>query len=123
MRGHQLHRLRMLAMGQRHAGVGRTRHRGGNAGHHLEGDAVRLQELQFLAATAEYERVAALQPHHAAASERVLEHQRMDLFLSGAVTAGGLADLDTLGIAPCQCQHRPAYQAVVQDHVSLVERA
>ena len=57
---------------------------GGDAGHHFEGDAVRAQEFQFLAAATEHERIAALQPHHAPAGARVFEHQRVDVVLGHA---------------------------------------
>ena len=54
-------------MGHRDAGVGGHRDRGADAGHHLEGDAGLRQRQGLLAAAAEHERVAALEPHHDAA--------------------------------------------------------
>ena len=77
----------MVAMGERDAGVGGAGERGGDAGYDFELDAVRAQHFQFLAAAAEHERIAALQPHHALAGARVLEHQRVDLLLRGVVVA------------------------------------
>ena len=43
--------------------------------------------------------------------------------LRGVVVAGLLADFDALRIAPHQLQHLGADQAIVQDHVGLVEHA
>ena len=113
----------MVAMRPRHAGVGGAGQRGGDARHHFEGDAVRVQELQLLAAAPEHEGVAALEPHHAAAGARMLQHQRVDAVLADVVVGGLLAHFDELGVAARQRQHAGADQAVVQDHVGLVEQA
>ena len=59
--------LGMVAMGERNAGTRRTAQRRGDAGHDLDGDAGCGQRLDLLAAAAEHERIAALQPHHALA--------------------------------------------------------
>ena len=113
----------MVAMGQRNAGVSRAGERCGDAGHDFVGDAVGAQEFEFLAAATEHERIAALEPHHALACARVLQHQRMDAVLAGVMRAGLLADFDEFRIAPRECEHLGADQAVVQDHVGFVERA
>ena len=123
MGGHEAHRLRVIAMGQRNAGVSRAGQRGGDAGHHFVADAVRAQEFEFFAAAAEDETVAALQPHDAFAGARVFQHQCVDLFLRHVVMAGFLAHFDAFGIAARKFQHLGADQAVVQDHIGLVEQA
>ena len=110
-------------MGQWHAGVGGAGQRGGDARHHLVGNAVRTQVFQLFAAAAEHERVAALEPHHSAPAAGMLEHQPMDLPLRGVVVSGLLADFDALGVAPRQRQHLGADQPVVQDHVGFVQGA
>ena len=73
MRGDESHRLRMIAMRQRHARIGRARERRGDARNHFEGDAVRAQEFEFLAAASEHERIAALQAHDAPARARMFD--------------------------------------------------
>ena len=113
----------MFAMGQRDAGIGGAGDGGGDAGHHFVADAVRTQRLQFLAAAAEHERVAALQPHHALAGLRERDQLRIDLGLRVAAVAGMLADADAFRIATRQLQHLVADQAVVQDHVGFVQHA
>ena len=51
-------------MGERDAGVGRRGDGGGHAGHDDERHAGGDQRLGLLAAAAEDERIAALEPHH-----------------------------------------------------------
>ena len=62
--------------GGRHSGERR------HARHDLEGDAGRGQRLDLLAAAAEDERVAALQPHHLEACSPELDEQLVQLGLS-----------------------------------------
>ena len=63
-------------------------------GHDLDGDARGEAGQGLLAAAAEHERVAALEPHDAAAGLGVLDEQPVDLVLGQRVVAGGLADVD-----------------------------
>ena len=112
----------MIAVGERDAGVRGAGHRRGDPGHHFVGNVLRAQELQFLAAAAEHERVAALESHHAPPGPGVFQHQRVDAVLRGVMAAGFLGHLDTLGIAAGERQCLGAHQAVVQDHVRLVHR-
>ena len=123
MRSHQSQRLRVFAMSQRNAGVGGAGQRGGDAGYDFESDVVRAQEFQFFAATTEHKRIAALEPDDALAAAGVFEHQRVDAFLRGVVSAGFFRNFDEFGIAPGHVQHISADQAVVQNHVGLVEQA
>ena len=85
-------------MGDRDAGVGRRGDAGGDAGDDLEGDAGLAQHLRLLAAAAEDERVAALEPHDAPARARVLDQQRVGLLLRDLRAAALLADVDQLGV-------------------------
>ena len=71
----------VVAVGDRDAGVGRGGDPGGDAGDDLERDAGGGQRLGLLAAAAEDERVAALEPDDAAPRLRALDHQRLDLRL------------------------------------------
>ena len=104
-------------MGQRDAGVGRATQRRGDARHHFVFHAVRAQVRDLLAAAAEHEGIAALEPHHALAGARALHHQVVDALLLHPMPARLLADRDALGIAARQRQHRIGHQLVVQDHV------
>ena len=52
-----------------------------NAGHHLERDARRGQQLRLLAAPAKHEGIAAFEAHHAFAFARFGQQQRVQLIL------------------------------------------
>ena len=96
--------------------------RGGDAGHHLAGDAGCGQGLRLLAAAAEDERVAALQAHHALAFAGEPHQQFVDLLLLHAVVGAGLADEDALGVAPGELQHLLGAEPVVDDDIGLAEQ-
>ncbi len=113
----------MVAVGERNAGIGGAGDGGGDAGNHLEADAVRAQEFQLFAAAAEHEWVAALQPYHAATGPGVFQHQAVNLFLPGAMALRRLADLDEVRAVPSQAQDLRADQAVVQHHLGLTQCA
>ena len=65
--GDERHAAGELAVRDGDAGVGGRGDAGGDAGHDLELDPGLAQPQRLLAAAAEHERVAALQPHHALA--------------------------------------------------------
>ena len=117
------HRLGVVAVGQRDAGVGAGPAGGGDAGHHLEGHAGLEQLLELLAATPEDERVAALQAHHLAALPGQAHQQPVDLFLGQGVVAGLLADVDHLGAAAGKLQHAIAHQVIDHQRVGLPDQA
>ena len=73
----------VVAVGDRDAGVGGRGDAGGDAGHDLELDPGRAQRFALLAAAAEDERVAALQPHHAAARPRAASISRSPISSCG----------------------------------------
>jgi len=62
-----------------------------------------MQRLEFLAAAAEDEGIAALQADDALALPRMFDQQCIDLFLRAADAAGRLADANARGVAP-RCQ-------------------
>jgi len=68
-------------MRDRDAGERGGRHRAGHAGDDLEGDARPCARQGLLAATAEHEGVAALQPDDREARERSLDQKPVDLLL------------------------------------------
>src|SRR5450756_238225 len=101
-------------MGERYAGVGRAADSRRDAGHHRKIDSRPCERLEFFAAAAEDEGVAALEPHHAPSLPSVLDQQVVDRRLARILTARGLADADPRRIAPSKVQHFARYQAVVQ---------
>ena len=62
-------------------------------GHHVDRHTGRAAGGDLLAAPAEHERVAALEPHHPATGLRVLDEQPVDLVLRHRMSAGRLADV------------------------------
>jgi len=82
--------MRVIPMGQR---LCRRRQRkparGRDAGDHRKIDPGLAQRLEFLAAAAENEGIAAFQPNDALALMRVLNEQRIDFCLRAADAAGG----------------------------------
>ena len=84
---------------------------------------LRAQAVDFFAAAAEHERVAALEPHHVFAALRMLDEQLVDLFLGGAAAAHELADVEARGIAPREIEDFGGHEPVVHDHVGFLQRA
>ena len=86
------------------------------------GDAGRAQALQLLAATAEDERVAALEPHHMRAGPRVLQDEAVDRRLAHRVPAAAFADVDPPRVAAGpRSSTRGLHQRVVEHHVGALE--
>ena len=81
-------------MGQGNAGVRRRRDGGADARDDLEWYAGGRERLGLLAAATEHERVAALEPDHAAATLGVHHEQRVDALLRQRMIAAGLAGKD-----------------------------
>jgi hypothetical protein len=54
--GHEMHRARHVATGQRHLRTRRGRAGGGHAGHNFHRNSGRAELLEFFAAAAEHER-------------------------------------------------------------------
>ena len=95
--GDERHGAGHAALGHRDPGARGRRHPGGHPGHDLERDPGRAARLRLLAAAPEDERVAALQAHHVAPGERVLDEQPRRLVLRHLLAAADLADVDDLG--------------------------
>jgi hypothetical protein len=64
------HGVRHVTMGERNLQARSRGNTGGDAGHDLDGDAGAAQSIELLAAPAEDERIAALEPHHRLAGAR-----------------------------------------------------
>ncbi len=62
MTGDKTHRLRMIAMSERNAGIGCTAAGGSDTRHDLERHTVGCQLLDLLATAAKDERITALEP-------------------------------------------------------------
>jgi hypothetical protein len=77
------------------------------------------ERFDLLAAAAEDERVAALQPDHAPTLQREPHEQRVDLVLRQRVPGARLADVDQLRIAACEVEDVGTDEAVVDDDVGL----
>ncbi|MEJ7718148.1 MAG: hypothetical protein WKF31_09370 [Thermoleophilaceae bacterium] len=120
--GHQGHRGGLVAVGDRHAGVGGRRHPRRHAGHHLEGHARRGQRLGLLAAPTEHERIAALEAHHRSPGAPHLHEQRVDLLLRHRGPARGLAHVAHLGVGAHLLERTVGDQAVVEDRVGTGEK-
>ena len=107
-------------MRDRNAGQRRRRDRARHAGHHVEPNPRLAQSDRFLAAPAEDERVAALEPHDAAAAPRRANHDRVNLALRERVTPGALANEEAL-CAPRQPQHPRVDERVVQHEIGRAQ--
>ena len=79
-----------------------------------------LQRQRFFTAAAEHERIATLQPHHAAAASSGANHQSLNRTLRHRVTAGALADKEALG-TPGVAQNPIVDERVVQDQVGAAQ--
>jgi len=114
--------LRVIAMGQRNAGVGGASGRCGDARANLERNAVLGELFDLFAAATEDERVAALEPHHALALARQPHQQVADLLLRQRVVGAPLADIDALGLAPREVDDAGVDQPVVEHDVGLLHQ-
>ena len=121
--GDEAHRLGMVTVGQRNTRIGGTTGGGGNARHHLEGNALGGQLLDLLAAPTEDKRVAALQAQHALTLLGQLHQAPIDLFLGQRMLGALLADVDALGISAAQFDDCRRHQAVVEHHIGLLHQA
>ncbi len=116
--GHDRHARRHAAMRHRDARVRGGGDRARDAGHDLERDAGRDARLGFLAAAAEHERVAALQPHDRLAREPTRDQHLVDLFLRHRGPARGLAHVDELSRSRREREQGGRRESVVDDDVS-----
>ena len=111
------------AMGHRNAGGAGHADGRGDARDDLEGDARLGQRQHLLAAAAEHERVAALEPHDDAAGAGMPHHQVVDALLPVvAGRAGRAAAVDALGVGGRVIEQAGMGQPVVEHHVGVPQR-
>ncbi len=106
----------------RNAGVGRAPDGHGDAGDHLERDALLVQEQRLLPAAVEDERVAPLQPHDRLAFARLLGQQQADRILFQRFRRRR-ADVDALRVRPGGTQQPRVDAVIVDDDVGRFEVA
>ena len=106
-----------VAEGDRDAGVGGRRDRGGDAGNDLVGHPRVLQRRRLLAAPGEHERVAALQAHDLLTGQAPLDEQGIDVLLGHHGVAGALGHTDALGVGRGQIEEGRHREPVVDDDV------
>ncbi len=130
MAGDEADAVSMIAVRQRNPRVGGGSYGCGDAGHHREIDPRPGERLQLFPATPEDEGIAALEPYHSLALIRVLDQQGVDFLLGAAAAdrfadkgAGGFAHADPGGVAPGEIEHRGRYQAIVQNHIGVLQCA
>ncbi len=109
--------LRDTTVGDRNTGIRGGRER---RGHPRDDRAPHPRQpacLRLLAATAEQERIPALEPDDRAARERLFDQQAVDVLLAAGERAGTLAAVDDLRFRPGIPEHIGGHQAVGDDHV------
>ncbi len=115
--------LRMVAMGQRDAGIGSATCCCGNAGNDFEGNAVFSERFDLLAAASENERIAALQANDALALLGQPDQQYIDFFLRQGVVRGLLAGIDFLCFGAGQIKYAFGAQVIVYDDIRFTNQA
>ena len=115
-------RLGAHPMGRGNAGVGGCPDAGRHARHDPERHAGRRECQGLLAAAAEHERIAALEPDHPQAGAGELDQALIDPELLRARPAGPLADRLEARCGPAERQDLGRDQRVVEDHVGRFER-
>ncbi len=106
----------------RNSGAERRRERGGNAGNHVEADAMFRQIFGFFSAAAEQEWIAALQANYGLAFARLVDEQFVDLVLTRIVTADRFAHVNALSGRFRQRQHVFLNQPVVNNDIRRLDQ-
>ena len=109
-------------VGHRNARQGGNGNGGGDAGHHLEGDARRLEGQSLLAASAKDKRVASLEPDHPHALPGQLYQSSGDFLLGGGVAAQPLAHIDAPGLGRSGLEQLIGDEIVVDHRVALAQQ-
>ncbi len=122
MAGHEHASLGIIAMGQRNAGVGGAPGGGSHARHYLKRDTGRHQGLNFLAATPEDKRIAALQPQHPPTLQGQIHQQLIDIVLRPGVMVRFLADKNSLYPQCQQLQNGRSDQPIVYHDIGLLHQ-
>ena len=107
-------------MGDRNARQSGNRDRRADTGNHLHRHPGQCALDGLLAAAAEQEVVAALQPHHAASLPGLFDEDRVDVFLRRLRAPRDLADVDLLGVRAGLVEHGERRQPVVDDDIGLL---
>ena len=123
VRGQKGDAQRFMAEGQRHLELRGGAKACGNSRHDRIGDAGRAQRFDFLAAAAEDEGIAALQPHRALAGFRGFDQQFVDGVLADAGLADAAADRHARRIAARAVENFRRDQFVVEHDVGVLQRA
>ena len=120
---HKTHRLRVVAMGQRYPGVGRTTAGCRDPRHHLERNAMGRQLFDLFTTTTKDKRITPLEPDDTLALPGQIHQLPVDLVLRYRMVGAALADINSLGIATAQFKNRRCHQTVVQHHIRLLHQA
>ncbi len=115
--GHKRHELCMIAMGQRHAGVGRDSEGRGHARHNFIRNPSGFQRFELFAAAPKNERIATFETDNVPTSARALDHHLADLFLRKRVCRFFLADVNALGMFRREIEQRFGSEMIVQNGV------
>ncbi len=110
------HRLGQASVRQGRAGAGRGGQGGGDAGDDLAGDSRRAAFFQLLAAAAEDERVAALEPDNIESLKRERHQQAVDVVLRQGVAVLALGHVDQPRVRRGHGEDFRGDQAVMHDH-------
>ena len=120
--GEEDHRVVGVAMGHRDARIGEAAEAGGDARHDAELHPGPRQRAGLLAAAAEHERIAALEPQHALAGLGQLDQLQRDIGLLRRRLAAALAGMDVLSRGVGELEQRLRHQRVVDDDIGLLQR-
>ena len=120
MTGDDEERAGEAAVRDRNPAQGGTGYGCAHAGNDLDGHAGCGERQCFLAAAAEDERVAALEPHDPLAAERAPDHHALDRLLRDRVPAGALAHVRPTGLRRV-LQGRAIDERVVQDEIRFLK--
>ncbi len=108
-------------IGDRNTGIGRTADRDRHTRHHLEWNALLVQEQRFLAAAVEDERIAPLQTHDSLAFTRFLDQQQADGILFQRFR-GSRANVDAFGAGLRQAQQASMHAMVVNHDIRRLQK-
>ena len=123
MPGEHAETLAHTPVRDRDAGRGRDRDRAGHPRHHLDGDTSGQARLDLLAAAAEHERVAALEPDHRTARAGVLDQCVVDVVLPHGRPAGHLGRVHHVHAGRQLLQQGQRREPVGHHHVGLPQPA
>ena len=121
MSGDEGHAVRARAVRERYAKRCGAADAGGDPRHHFDGYAGGLQARELLAAAAENERIAALQPRDHVPRAREMDHEPLDEILRRRSAAAALADLDHSALR--ERETAPVDELIDEHHIGFAKRA